>query len=235
PSPLGGGYIPADDERDKRPPLPASLLPLPASRQDIEIMPLRPRVAIGNAVTGQMKVIDLVAQLEGCWRNPPAIAVVVLPAPANQVGRRADQTRRVRYLAAGVHGVFTATWRTQIQQPALDLRRDRSDLVRIGRRSYYLPVKERGVIDRKEQTADTAGLHYLDVQSLGKHGNRPATNQLFLARLRQECLPHRQQNDHHRYTDAESKEHQHRSPRTVSEIAQRQLADHCCTTRPSRM
>src|SRR5256885_10411978 len=182
-----------------------------------------------------MEVVDLFAQLERCWRNPLTIAVVVSPATAHQVGRRADHARCVGNLAAGVHCVFTATKRTQIQQPSLDLWGYRRDLARIPRRSHHLPIKERRVIDRKEQTADSAGLHYLYIESLRHHRNRSAANQLFLACLRQECLAHRQQNDHDRYTDAEAKEHHHRSPWTVSEIAQRQLADHSCTTRPSRM
>jgi hypothetical protein len=91
------------------------------------------------------------------------------------------------------------------------------------------------VIDRKEESADSARLHHLDVEALRQHCDRSAANELFVSGLGQHRLADREQDDHHRDPNAVTKEQQHRAPRPIRDVSKRELRDHAPTILPSRM
>ena len=146
-------------------------------------------------------------------------------------GGSASTSRAVRRnLARGAHRVLDAV-RAQVEQLAVDLRRDRRDIVREARRCEQLAVNEARVRDREEKAADAAGLHHLNVHPLGEHGHLPAAHELLVARLREHRLADREQHDHDADAERVAEEQEERAERTVGEIPQRDERDH---TRGSR-
>src|SRR5438045_6090205 len=91
PAPRRAGHVATDDERDERP-------SFSALRQHVEVVPLGPRVAIGDAVRRKMEMIYVVPQLEEARRDPSPITFVVVPLPGHDLRSRAHRACRRRNL-----------------------------------------------------------------------------------------------------------------------------------------
>src|SRR2546430_13348552 len=126
PAPIRAGDVATDDERDKSP-------ALSALRQHVEVMPLRPCIAVGDAVAGQVEMIELIPQLERRRRNPSPVPVVVFPLSRENLREGADCACRRRDLTRSVDRILGSIAAAQIQQSPLDLRRYCDDLSRVPR------------------------------------------------------------------------------------------------------
>jgi hypothetical protein len=69
-----------------------------------------------------------------------------------------------------------------------------------------LKIEKARVAYREEHAAHAAGLHYLDVDPFGQHGDVPAADQSFVARLRQHRFTYREEHDHDAYAETEAAE-----------------------------
>src|SRR5450759_2253648 len=198
-APLRAGHIATDDERDERP-------PLSLGRQNVKVVPLRPRIPVRNAVRGHVEAVDLVSQLEGCGAGPATVAVVVIPFPLHDFRRGTHCSGRRRNVPARVNRKFLTVSRAHVEQSSLDLRRNGRNLSSVPRRRHHLAVEKRRMSDREEETTDASRFHYLDIEPLREHGDGPAAYQLLVSRLRQHRFADREQHDHHRDAHAKAEE-----------------------------
>src|SRR5678816_1084338 len=101
-------HISTDDERNECP-------SFPVGRQNVEVMPFRPRITIRCAVIRQVEVIDVVTELNKCRIRPSPVAIVIAPRSGFHVQRSPHRESAARYFSAPANGVFVSTSRSQIQ------------------------------------------------------------------------------------------------------------------------
>jgi len=93
-----------------------------------------------------------------------------------------------------------------VEHSSLDLRRDGYDLLSEAWRGEKLPVQERRMVNREEESADSARLHHFDIEAFGENRYRSSTHQSLAASLGEHRLSDREQHDHHCHADTVSEE-----------------------------